>query len=226
MRCRVLLAVLAAGVGAIAGEARAAGPWYVAGSIGGYFREDATGSTTITNGVTTAPAEVARSFDPGALLNATVGYRFPVRLRAEIEFGYAQYGADSITPMVPPFPALNGVTFSHPVGSNLHRLMGTANLFYDLPVAGRFVPYVGGGLGVMHVQPVTIAFQSASGTRFTSRLGGGDKGVALLEAGVTVALTDAIAVVPAYSYIHSAGSVHNNGTEIAHVVKLGMRYSF
>jgi opacity protein-like surface antigen len=225
MRCRVLLAVLAAGMGVFAVEARAAGPWYVSGSAGGYFREGTTASTTISNGVTAAPGEIARGFDPGYLLNVAVGYRLPARLRAEIEFGYAEYGADSITP-ASVFPTSNGITFSHPVGSDLHRIMGTVNLFYDLPVQGRFVPYVGGGLGIIHALQTTITFQSASGGHFTSNLASGDKGVAVLEGGVTIALTDAIAIVPAYRYIRSAGSIHNNGTEIAHVAKLGMRYSF
>lgn len=226
MHFRIGIGTLTAGVVAFAVEAHAAGPWYVAGSAGGYFREDATASTTITNGITTAPGENARTFDPGVLLNLAVGYRFPLSLRAELEFGYAEYGADSATPMVAAFPTLNGVTFSHPTGSDLHRLMGTFNLFYDLPVPGRFVPYVGGGVGIAHVQAATITYHSASGTPFTSRLRSGDKGVGMIEAGVTIGITDSISVVPAYRYIHQAGSVGNNGTEIAHVAKLGMRYTF
>jgi opacity protein-like surface antigen len=206
--------------------ALAAGPWYVSGSVGGYFREDATPTTTISNGVIVSPGEVARTFDPGYILNLAVGYRLPARLRAEIELGYADYDADSVTPMAAAPLASNGVTFSRPIGSDLHRYMVTANLFYDLPVEGRFVPYVGGGIGAIHVQAATITYESAAGGRFTSRLAAGDKAVALLEGGVTIAVTDAIAVVPAYRYLRQAGSVGNNGTEVAHVVKLGMRYSF
>jgi opacity protein-like surface antigen len=226
MLCRVAVAALVAGVAGFAAGAQAAGPWYVSGSVGGYFREDATATTTISNGVTTAPGESARTFDPGIILNLAVGYRLPARLRAEVELGYADYGADSVTPMVAAFPTINGVTFGQGSGSNLHRYLATANLFYDLPVEGRFVPYVGGGLGVIHVQAATITYTSAAGGRFTSRLAAGDKAVALLEGGVTIVVTDAIAVVPAYRYIRQAGSVGVNGTEVAHVVKLGMRYSF
>ena len=118
------------------------------------------------------------------------------------------------------------MTFGNPTGSHLHRSMVTANLFYDLPLEGRFVPYIGGGVGAIHVQAATVTYQSAAGARFTSRLAAGDKAVAMLEGGVTIAVTDALAVVPAYRYIRQAGTVANNGTEIAHVLKVGVRYLF
>ena len=223
MQCVVLVVV---GMMAFAANAWAAGPWYLSGSAGGYFREDVTASTTISNGVITAPGDVERSFDPGAVFNIAVGYRLPARLRAELELGYAQYGADTVTPMVAALPTLNGVQFSHPTGSDLRRTMATLNLFYDLPVAGRFVPYVGAGLGAIHVQSATITFVSAAGGRFTSHLASGDDGVVLVEGGVTIAVTDAIAVVPAYRYVRQFGSTSNNGTEIAHVLKVGLRYTF
>jgi opacity protein-like surface antigen len=226
MGCRVLLAVLAAGMGVFAAEAQAAGPWYVAGSVGGYFREESTAPTTFSSGSATAPGEVTRTFDPGVVLNLAVGYRLPAHLRAEVELGYAHYNIDTVTPTVAALPALNGVQFGHSTGSDLQRTMATANLFYDLPVAGCFVPYVGGGLGAIHIQSGTTTSISATGAQLVGHRPSGDDGVALIEAGVTIAVTDAIAIVPAYRYVREFGDVANNGTEIAHIVKLGMRYSF
>jgi opacity protein-like surface antigen len=226
MRCAVLLATLA-GTMLFAGESRATGAWYVSGSAGGYFREDTTASTTIGNGNGGAAAgTVARTFDPGFVLNLAGGYRWPIGLRSEVELGYAQYSTTSVTPMVPVFANVNGVTFNHATGSNLHRMMATANLFYDLPIGGRFVPYVGAGLGAIHVQAATISFTNSAGGTFTSRLGAGNDGVALAEVGVTIAITDGLSIVPAYRYIHEFGGVANNGAEVAHVLKVGMRYAF
>jgi hypothetical protein len=57
--------------------AQAESSWYVSGSAGAYLREDASGNTTITNGVTSAPGTNRSSFDAGPIVNLAVGYRLP-----------------------------------------------------------------------------------------------------------------------------------------------------
>jgi hypothetical protein len=63
---------------------------------------------------------------------------------------------------------------------------------------------------------------SAAGGRFTSHLASGGDGVAIAEGGVAIAVT----VVPALRYVRQFGGTSNNGTEIAHIRRIGVRYTF
>jgi hypothetical protein len=111
----VRLLALAGSVGALSPEcaAWADSPWYVSGSVGGYFREADSTSTSffkVANPSVTAPGSVPRSFDPGVVGNVAVGYDLLPNVRVEAEFGYADYTGSALNPVTynPNFPRLNG----------------------------------------------------------------------------------------------------------------------
>jgi outer membrane autotransporter protein len=48
----------------------------------------------------------------------------------------------------------------------------------------------------------------------------------LLEAGVSIAVTDKLSVVPAYRYLQIANGQGGFSDDSAHLFKIGLRYSF
>ena len=214
---------------AAAFTAHAQSPWYVSGSIGGYWREDQGGPTRFTNGVITGPGKQTESFDPGPTASAAIGYKLPFRLRLEAEASYIHYTADHVNPLSATFPTLNGRAFNLQSGGDYDRYMATANLFYDLPItiAGRIVPYIGGGMGYVHAHQADSKFVSAAGSLFTMHTQSNNShAVALIEGGLTIPLGGAWALVPAYRYEHLFTDANIFGDENAHILKLGVRYSF
>jgi opacity protein-like surface antigen len=229
MRRHILLAIAALGLALWGAPARADGPWYVSASIGGYFREQQSGTEDffrLADPEDVHPGTLQQSFSPGLVGNVAIGYALPARFRVEAELGYAAYQLDSVNPSSSFFPNLNGSTFKHQSGGDYSRFMGTLNLFYDLPFGKTFVPYVGAGLGGAHAESTTGKFVSANGTIFENFGGQTTRGVTLVEGGVTIALTNALSLVPAYRYLHFFGGAGFGAGEAAHVVKLGLRYAF
>jgi opacity protein-like surface antigen len=114
---------------------------------------DESFSTTVFNNFgTTGPATDTDTFNPGPVVNLGAGYRLPYGFRIEGELGYAYYTADTISPLSTngAFPALTGARLPLQSGGERDQYSFTTNAFYDLPVAGQFVPYVGAGVGVYH----------------------------------------------------------------------------
>jgi opacity protein-like surface antigen len=225
MRLRLICCAAVAGLG-LAPAAHAQSPWYVSGSLGGYFREDESGPETITNHVVTGPGTATDTFDPGFMANLAVGYRLPLNFRIEVEAGYANYTTATTNPQSALFPTLRGQQFTRRTGGGHTISMGTLNLFYDLPIPGRFVPYIGGGLGGAHTDSQHTKFLDASGDGFTEAGGESTRGVALVEGGLNIAVAPKLTLVPAYRYLHFFGIPSSRGDEVAHIVKLGLRYSF
>lgn len=248
-------------------SANADSPWYISGSVGGYFREDdsiaddyfkrifipgpplvlpsssppaaASPPTEIIVVATprggplssqiptliSARGTTGRSFDPGLTGNVAVGYRLNSRVRLEAELGHAGYNGSSLRPFTTDanFPTLDGRAFMRQSGADYSRFTGSLNTFYDLaPAASRFAPYIGAGIGGSANRRSFAQFLSADGARFTSYGGATPEGFALLEAGLNIAMSKHWTVVPAYRYIH----YFNRGEDLAHVAKIGMRYSF
>ena len=88
------------------------GPWYVSGSLGGYFRQAVSGPDSFYHGDDPADRVGGTDridFDHSALTGAVaLGRRFAGRFRVEAELGYTRYGADTLRPFTaaPGFPAL------------------------------------------------------------------------------------------------------------------------
>jgi len=211
----------------IAAPARADGPWYVSGSVGGYFRESNSGTTSFFHSddpTFRVPGTESLSYNPSVIGNVAVGYALMPQIRVEAEIGYTDYTGNTLNPLThnPKFPRLNGSTFTHLNGDDYRRFMGTANVFYDfLPMAG-FTPYIGGGIGASANKKSFGQFVGPTGSRFNSSGGSSAEGLALLEAGAAYPLTDNLAITASYRYMH----FFDDGEDIAHIVKMGVRYSF
>jgi opacity protein-like surface antigen len=206
--------------------AQAESSWYVSGSAGAYLREDASGNTTITNGVTSAPGTNRSSFDAGPIVNLAVGYRLPARFRVEVEAGYATYLRSTINPVSAGFPQLTGADFNRESGGRFNNYSATINLFYDIPIDDQLVPYVGGGIGGVHRDLSRGVYVSNAGLRFNEAGGSGDFGIALVEAGLSIGVGHNLSIVPAYRYIRFFANTPATGDEAAHVLKIGLRYDF
>jgi len=208
--------------------ARAQSPFYVSGDVGGYFRESESGADQFHH--SDAPTVIVggtdrRAFDDGVIGHLALGYRLAPHIRVEAEFGYITYTGSTLNPQTsaPGFAALNGQTFHRTSGDRFTRYTGTANVFYDFsPLAGRFTPYVGGGIGASADHQSFGVFAAADGTPFRSSGGSSTQSLGLVEAGVAIALTPRLSIVPAYRYTRFFA----DNEDSAHVVKLGLRYSF
>jgi opacity protein-like surface antigen len=230
LQTRIRYITLAGGVllTALATSARADSSWYVSGSAGAYLREDQDGPTTFFRGNASGPGEQHETFDPGLTVSGAVGYKLPLHLRLEGEFTYAEFTPDHINPVGGPAPSLNGSALNRQSGGNFNRYMGSINIFWDLPVVpedSRYSPYVGTGLGYVRTNTVETTFVNGSGS-FRQTFAAADHGVALIEAGVSIALSPSWSLVPAYRYVHYFANANVFGDENAHIFKLGVRYSF
>jgi opacity protein-like surface antigen len=216
----LLLAVHAASAGS---------GWYVAGSAGASWRLDASRATQFSNGLgATGPGTSTTSFDPGPVVNLAVGHALPLGFRVEAELGYAHYAVAGVSPLSSDgaFPELTGKRLALQSGGGRASYSATINAFYDLPVAGPVVPFVGAGFGVTHNDGEAAHFAGAGGRpRFSQSAGSATDAVVLAEFGVTIPLDAAWSVVPSYAFAHvvSPGSALANDTSI---FRLGLRYTF
>jgi OmpA-OmpF porin, OOP family len=125
------LAVLALGAAILLPNSAVAYPkqgWYVGLGAGVNFEQDSNAKIgAITNKL---------EFDPGFLLDGSIGYGFESQLRPEFEVAYRQNGVKSVT------GATSGVAQN---SFNSTAFMG--NLLYDFQTDSGFTPYIGGGLG-------------------------------------------------------------------------------
>jgi opacity protein-like surface antigen len=228
MRCIVLFAAAGAVALSWSAAANADSTRYVAGSVGGYFREAVTEDRTfyqIADPSINADGTNKFSFDPGAVVNISVGYRIASHFRIEAELGYDSYVGSSVNPFTtnPNFPHLDGRTFTRQSGAEYSRFTGTVNAFYDFsPLASRFTPYIGVGVGGESGSKTAGHFVSADGATLTGQSGTDSAVLGLVEVGLNIALSKHWSVAPAYRYIH----VFDGNGEAAHVAKLGIRYSF
>jgi opacity protein-like surface antigen len=218
--------ILSAGV---TQTASAQSAWYISGSAGAYLRSDNSGSETISGSQGRASGTNTTTFDPGPVINVAVGYRLPAGLRLEGELGFTHYNIDSISPFTANkalFPFLNGSKLGVQSGGDLERYTQTINAFYDLPLPGRFVPYVGAGFGAAEDSGSDAYSVESGGVRtFTQRAANGVHPVILAEVGLNVTLDPKWTLVPAYRFEHIFAS-GDAAEENANVFKVGLRYSF
>ena len=224
----VIGAALATGAAAQAASTAAQGPWCVSVGGGGYFREGDDGPDTFHHldaPTTLVTGTDKRNFDAGETFAFALGYRVAPHIRIEGEFDYVTYTGSSLRPATtaPGFADLHGQAFDRTSGDRFSRYEGTVNAFYDFnPIAGRFTPYVGAGIGASSDHQNMGDFKDASGVLFTSSGGSSTQGLALVEGGVAVALTPSLSLVPAYRYTRFFADQE----DVAHTAKVSLRYSF
>ena len=204
--------------------------WYVEGSAGALFRMDASRSTIFSNTAgATAPGTDNFAFSPGFVGNLGLGYKLPIGVRLEAELGYAHYLVSAVYPVSSgPLASFNGRGLGRQSAGGYDQGTATANAFYDLPIAGKVVPYIGGGFGISLTGFEGGVFSSpAGGGRVRFSTGGGTSAlmpVILGELGLNIALAPNWTVVPAYRFEHvfnGAGLTYNEN-----IFKVGLRYSF
>ncbi len=168
-------------------------------------------------------------------------------LRAEVMLGLrgqrdfeGQPGVYNTGPT--PGDSVAGYTPPADVGDPMHTSLKTytlmLNAYYDIGRFGRFVPYVGAGIGAAYHQLDDISF-TGNPASTTSIHGNNDLAFAwALMAGVGVQLTDRAILDIGYRYL-DAGSIksqrsdagfNDNAVKLddltSHEVKVGLRYHF
>jgi outer membrane autotransporter protein len=180
--------------------------FYVSGSAGYLQFRD--------NDASVPPGTVTGEYNSGFMINGAAGYKFNFGLRLEGEAGYGRTSVDKFK--------LNGATIATVSGGDIDIFTGTANAFYDIKTGTSFTPYLGGGIGFAYSD---ASDATVSGVRVTG--GSSTDFLWLVEAGVSIAVTDRLSVVPAYRYLQIAnGQSGGFGDDIAHLFKIGLRYSF
>jgi opacity protein-like surface antigen len=206
-----------------ANSALAQTPFYITGSIGAWQRTDDSRSTTFFNsrGQTGAGTNTT-TFNPGPVVDLGLGYHLPLGFRIEGELGYAHYSTDTASPLgtTRPFASLDGSRLSTTSGGDLSTFTATVNGFYDLPVGGWIVPYVGAGAGYYHAWGTDSVF----GGRFTQHARTSDNALVLGEVGLSFKVSDTLSVVPAYRFEHLFASGEPGWN--VNIFKLGVRYAF
>ena len=119
------------------------------------------------------------------------------------------------------------------MSSSLRTTTLMVNAYYDLGKFGRFVPYVGAGIGAAYHELDNIAFATGATTQIN---GNNDLAFAWsLMAGVGIQLTDRAILDVGYRYIDTGSiSSESSGTGsrvtlddlTAHEIKVGLRYHF
>jgi opacity protein-like surface antigen len=202
--------------------------WYLEGSAGALLQMESTKWTTFFNTLgVTGPGTNTMSFNPGYVFNFGVGYKLPYGFRTEVEGGYAHNTPNSITPVNTngALPALNGTELGLQSGGSHDQYSGTLSVFYDKPITGWIVPYIGAGVGMYNLIAETAYYTGPGGVpRFTQYGGSITNALLLAEVGATIELDPKWALVPAYRFEKAftrSGEFPSN----ANIIKLGLRYS-
>ena len=203
-------------------------PWYIQGSVGGFFRQEASGPTTIFRGPLIAAGTNTSTFDPGLFSGLALGYGMTNHVRLEVEFNYATYTGSTISPFTtnPFFPTITGNRLTRQSGGRYSQYGGTLNAFYDFPISAGLVPYIGGGLGAEYADRTEGHFSGPAVPNFNLLPRSRTIGIGFVEVGISLPATRQISIVPAYRYMHSIGGTGFLQGEASHIVKISARYHF
>lgn len=199
----------------VATPSQAQGPWYGSVSGNAVWVDDADWSS---NAGPTGNFE----FDTGWGVNGALGYSLSggmQGLRIEGEVGYRSNDIDTVN--VNNFGVIPGGT------GDVDVWTGLINGYYDIDLGSNFMPYIGGGLGIAHVDgEVTVPGPngriSDSETVFAYQL----------SAGVGYALSPSTTLFAGYRYLATEDPEFSNGATTvtseyhSHNAQAGVRFSF
>lgn len=151
--------------------------------------------------------------DGGFGITGALGYAYGNGLRVEVEIGYRQNDLDRIS--VGGF----GTTATGPVNGEISALSGMANVYYDYPINGGLIPYIGGGIGAASVDIDSTALAADdSETAFAYQFMGG----------LRYPLNERLAVRVGYRFFTTEDvELQNTDVEyISHNVEVGLTYAF
>lgn len=120
---------------------------------GRIYMEGRGGVTFLTDADNTGSVfEVTSEHDAGPNVAAAVGYADPSGFRGELELSYRTNDIDSYPDDGGVGDALVGFSLSGSEASgDVSVFAAMGNLYYDLPTAGPWRPFVGGGIGVAEI---------------------------------------------------------------------------
>jgi opacity protein-like surface antigen len=189
--------------------------WYLQGNFQAAFPEDRHFGQGAING--------ELKYDtPGWGGGGAFGYKFGDSMfngvRAEFEINYAQYPFNKIT--------ANNATAS--IDGKNRVWSFTGNGYYDFRNLGLWrgiSPYVGGGLGLAHIERGSVG--ATAGTTTVNLPGNTrDKLTVVAEGGINIPLTANMELVPAYRFQWIDNGDGTLDEDKIHQARLGLRYTF
>ncbi|HEX7967606.1 MAG TPA: outer membrane beta-barrel protein [Stellaceae bacterium] len=194
-------------------------------AVGPIFPEDMSARLS---GTITGSGQL--SFNPAGAVAGFAGYDLTERLAAEAEIGWTLYDPFKLSGS---FVGPGGPLPSIALNGNFDTIIGLVNVLYrPLGNKGRFLPYLGAGIGFAHLdwsvssQPNAAALD-VSGSAFDF--------AADIAAGLDYALTDKLSLGGRYRYLWinsdggtlaGGGVVLTHGDVHAHVLTANARYRF
>lgn len=150
--------------------------------------------------------------DEGVGLTGAVGYDFG-DMRTEMEVTFRKNGVDGLSA---------GASLPSPDG-DMQSTAFMANGYYDLPVGGPVKPYIGGGIGVAHVN---VKDYSTAGTTVADE----DDNVFAYQAmaGMEYAVNNKVDLYTEYKYFATEDVDFGGGAEgdyRNHAIMAGLKYS-
>jgi opacity protein-like surface antigen len=221
---KLLIALPALFLGVSFISAPSAAQWYVSGNIGAVQVMDA--DITETGPGYSVDGEF--EFDTGFGINGAVGYGFGnVRLEGEVSYRQADFdkvGIDNLTVGSLKFTSLGSLDVDGDASSL--GLMG--NVWYDFDTGSKWLPFIGGGIGVARVDSdidsiggVSVGF-SEDDTVFAYQVG----------AGIGYQISDNAVATLGYRFYGTddpefeSGGVTDKTEYQSHNIEVGIRFGF
>ena len=246
----ILSAVLVAVASfAITAETRAGEPtgWYAAISGGAALFTDSDVKYSTRDSFGNAVDNSAETdFDTGFNILGAVGYDLgPVRIEGEAGFRKADVESisfKSITVAGTPVgaPTLNTINDAVRASGDVAVLSAMVNGWYDLELGGKWLPYIGGGVGVARVDvdlrtsgQALLQGPTRPSTDLSDSVEGDDTVFAYQAgAGLGYRISDATTVIVGYRYFGTSDvKFTNDGDKTkletgSHNVEIGLRFRF
>ena len=251
MKMKLLAGAAVATVLAATGASAQVLGWYGAIDIGGHKTPAMTDTfdPPVGQGFLNSPGLVVRTNQIDYTGFARLGYRFSPHLRVEIEGGYRHAGLRSVndppgTPVDLQLCNQNSAAGScnSPEGT-VNAWTGMANVLFDVLPTSRIDPFIGGGLGVMHVKVRADGTLESSTVGFTGTVHGNvDDGSTKFAyqgiAGLSYQASERLNIDLTYRYLSGSRikflavdqtdqvGAMLSGRYQDHSVTLGIRYAF
>ena len=149
------------------------------------------------------------SFDTGFNINGAFGYEYDSGLRVEGELAYRANDFDEVI--------IGAFGLSAPIEGDIEVFSIMLNGFYDIPLGGSWIPYIGGGIGVGFVRSDLSTFGIETDPVFAYQVG----------AGIGYEITPSIIVALDYRFFATTDPEFNTGIEAeysSHNVGLNLRF--
>lgn len=219
--------------------------WYVSGAAGVEFVADSAFKVTTDTGVRRGDV----TFKPGPRLGGALGREWG-NFRVEGEISWRRFKVDSLrynyfvvagNPL--PGAVIDSINSTVSVDGTGSMWLLMANAWYDFDTGTKWVPYIGGGLGMLNIRfevggSLTVPPLPPLTSQPTGHTFGGDDTdwvfAFQIGAGVGYRLSDSVVIQLGYRFLDSSTIEFQweNGTKVDdphaynHVLEVGIRYRF